>query len=79
MKRITKEHIEMLTRRELSGRLPTDNVTLTRKGLAHRWSCSTETIKRREAAGALTALKLGRLVRYRLSDILALEADAEVR
>jgi hypothetical protein len=52
---------------------------LTRKGLADRWSMSIETLKRRERAGVLRVLKLGRGVRYRLSDVEALEEAAEVR
>jgi hypothetical protein len=52
---------------------------LTRKGLADRWQLSTETLKRRERCGLLPFLKIGRGVRYRLSDIERLEADAEVR
>ncbi len=48
---------------------------LDRKLLANRWSCSIETLKRRERAGVLTAILLGRLVRYRLSDIEAIEDD----
>ncbi len=49
-------------------------VLLDRPRLADRWSCSIETLKRRERAGVLTAILLGRLVRYRLSDIEAIEA-----
>jgi len=49
-----------------------------RNEVASRWHCSVETIKRRERAGILKAYKLGKLVRYRLSDILKLEAEAEV-
>jgi predicted site-specific integrase-resolvase len=42
----------------------------SREQLAHRWSCSIETIKRHERAGRLPALKLSsRCTRYRLSDI----------
>lgn len=42
----------------------------SREQLAIRWSCSIETIKRRERAGLLPALKLSsRCTRYRLSDI----------
>lgn len=52
---------------------------LTRKGLAERWQFSTETLKRRERAGVLPFLKLGRGVRYRLADIERLESDAEIR
>ena len=52
---------------------------LTRRLLADRWSMSTETLERREKAGILPFMRLGRGVRYRLRDIEALEADAEVR
>ena len=51
---------------------------LTRRGLSSRWCVSIETLKRREKAGQLRALKIGRGVRYRLSDILAFEKDAEI-
>jgi hypothetical protein len=53
------------------------DVLFTRRELAERWRQSTETIKRRERAGVLHALKLGRSVRYRLSDVLAFERAAE--
>jgi hypothetical protein len=52
---------------------------LTRKELSGRWQLSTETLKRRERCGLLPFLKLGKGVRYRLSDIQRLEAEAEVR
>jgi hypothetical protein len=52
---------------------------LTRAQLAERWSVSRETIKRREKAGILPVLKLGRDARYRLSDVLRLEREAEIR
>lgn len=52
---------------------------LTRHELSHRWKVSIETLKRREHAGVLTALKLGRGVRYRLLEIEKVEAQAEVR
>jgi hypothetical protein len=50
---------------------------LDRKELAARWSCSTETIKRRQADGSLKATFLpgGRLVRYRLRDVLKAEGS----
>ena len=51
---------------------------LTRRELCDRWSVSTETLKRRERAGILHALKLGRGVRYRLDEVERIEADAEV-
>jgi predicted DNA-binding transcriptional regulator AlpA len=51
---------------------------LTRRELAQRWSCSTETIKRKTAAGDLTPVRFGlRFLRYRLSQIEQLETEAE--
>ncbi len=52
---------------------------LSRRCLSGRWNLSVETLKRREKAGILPFLKLGRGVRYRLSDIERLEQQAEVR
>lgn len=48
---------------------------LTRKDVETRWGVSVETVKRREKDGTLTPVYLpgGRLVRYRLSEILKLE------
>ena len=51
---------------------------LTRRELCDRWRVSHETIKRRERAGILPCLKLGRGVRYRIEDIERIERDAEV-
>ena len=51
----------------------------TRGQLSRRWHVSIMTLKRKEQAGALRAFKIGRAVRYRMSDILAFEAEAEVR
>jgi hypothetical protein len=50
----------------------------TRQDVADRWQQSTETVKRRERAGMLHPLKLGRSVRYRMSDILSFEKASEV-
>lgn len=50
---------------------------ITRRDLAERHRVSQETLKRREKSGLLKAIKVGRLVRYRLSDIHALEASWE--
>jgi hypothetical protein len=48
--------------------------------LALRWNCSKETIKRRERAGLLPALKFNsRVTRYRLSDIERIEYEAQNR
>jgi hypothetical protein len=52
---------------------------LTRSQLCARWQVSRELLKRRERAGILPVLKLGRDARYRLRDVERLEADAEVR
>ncbi len=52
---------------------------ITRQQLAIRWICSTETIKRRERTGILTPIVLGGLVRYKLSEIEAIEAAATVK
>jgi hypothetical protein len=52
---------------------------VTRRELSDRWKLSVETLKRRERSGLLPCLKLGRGVRYRLSVVERLEADAEVR
>jgi predicted DNA-binding transcriptional regulator AlpA len=55
---------------------PTERL-LTRRELANRWSCSTETVKRKTAAGILTPVRFGlRFVRYRLSEIELLETQA---
>ena len=46
--------------------------------LALRWNCSKETLKRREKAGLLPALKFNsRVTRYRLSDIKRIEHEAQ--
>lgn len=53
----------------------THDQLLDRATVANRWSVSIETIKRREKDGTLKATHLpgGRLVRYRLSDVIAAE------
>jgi hypothetical protein len=50
---------------------------ISRAQLCTRWSVCRETIKRREKEGVLKALRFNqRLLRYRLSDILRIEAGA---
>jgi hypothetical protein len=50
---------------------------LSRKAVAQRWETSVETIKRREREGLLKAIRFNqRLLRYKLSDIEALENAA---
>lgn len=51
---------------------------ISRAELARRWRLSVMTLKRREAEGVLRPLKLGRAVRYRLDEVLRIEAGAEV-
>ena len=63
----------------MNGIAITNDSFLTRRELAVRWRQSTETIKRRERAGFLHPLKLGRSVRHRMSEVLAYEKAAEVR
>jgi predicted site-specific integrase-resolvase len=49
---------------------------LSRKTLANRWGVCRETIKRAERAGLLKAIRFNdRLLRYKLSDVLAIEAE----
>jgi predicted site-specific integrase-resolvase len=50
---------------------------LSRRAVANRWQTSVETVKRREREGLLKAIRFNqRLLRYKLSDIEALEAAA---
>ena len=52
--------------------------SLTRKQLAERWNITTRTLKRWEKAGRINPLTLSsRVIRYRLAEVLAIEADAE--
>ncbi len=57
----------------------TNEKMLSRRQLADRWGVSKETLKRREKAGNLPFLKLGKVVRYWLANIEQIEAQAEVR
>ena len=50
---------------------------LSRSDLKDRWACSLETLKRRERDGLLRPLKIGAKVKYRLSDIVEAEREAE--
>jgi len=50
---------------------------ISRPALAARWGCHVETLKRREKAGLLHPHGFStRLVRYRMSEVLALEYEA---
>jgi hypothetical protein len=55
----------------------TEDEFIERTGLAKRWKCHTETIRRKEKTGQLHPLYISsRLVRYRMSEVLALERAA---
>jgi hypothetical protein len=50
---------------------------ISRQELCARWGCSLETLKRREKAGILHPAGFSeRMVRYRLSEVLAVEREA---
>jgi hypothetical protein len=50
---------------------------ISRKTLALRWSCSTETIKRRTREGLLHPIRFNsRMIRYQLSEIIRVEQEA---
>src|SRR5260370_26643509 len=53
-----------------------DDDLIGRPALAYRWKGHTETLKRREKQGLLHPLQLSsRMVRYRMSEELAIEHD----
>ena len=53
-----------------------EETLLTRSELARRWKVSVETLKRRERAKILRPVRLeGRVIRYRLSDVLRIEEE----
>jgi hypothetical protein len=53
-----------------------EEMLLTRSELARRWKVSIETLKRRERARILRPVRLdGRVIRYRLSDVLRIEEE----
>ena len=59
--------------------IPIPETLLSREQLAQRWNVHRETVKRWERAGRLPALCLGpRLKRYRLADVLKIEAEGQV-
>jgi hypothetical protein len=53
-----------------------DDKLLTRLELARRWKVSIDTLKRRERAKILRPVRLdGRIIRYRMSDVLRIEEE----
>jgi hypothetical protein len=60
-----------------SGTPSIEDDLIERSTLARRWKCHRETIRRKEKTGQLHPLQLGeRMIRYRLSEVLAIEAAA---
>ena len=51
---------------------------LSRQELAVRHKTTIETVKRRQKAGLYIAYKLGKHVRYRLSDVIAFEKAGRI-
>jgi hypothetical protein len=55
---------------------PVEDTLLTRRELAARWKVSVETVKRRERASKLRPVRLdGRIIRYRMSEVMRIEQD----
>jgi hypothetical protein len=53
-----------------------EETLLKRTELARRWKVSIDTLKRRERAKILRAVRLdGRVIRYRMSDVLRIEEE----
>ena len=53
-----------------------DEDFISRQGTCARWDCSLETLKRREKQGILHPVGFSeRMVRYRLSEVLAVEQE----
>ena len=58
----------------------TDPVFITQDEVAERWRISTATLERdRSLRQGLKYLKIGGLIRYRMSDLLEYEAKCEVK
>src|SRR5262245_60634148 len=58
---------------------PEKDIFISREALAERWDVHIETIKRDERNGLLIPFRIGgRRIRYRLDDILAIEAEAKI-
>ena len=56
--------------------LPETGSLLSRAQLALRWSCSIETLKRREKSGGLSRILIGpRLIRYSMAEVLKIEGQ----
>ncbi len=53
--------------------LPNTGSLMTQDDLAARWQVTKMTLLRRRSAGLLPFVKLGRGVRFRLADVIAIE------
>jgi hypothetical protein len=54
-----------------------DEQYISRPGLAQRWKCHIESLKRREKKGLLHPIALSsRMIRYSMAEVRALEAQA---
>jgi hypothetical protein len=57
-----------------------DDQLITDQELAKRWSCSPKTLRNQRSQGqGCPYVRLGRMVRYRLSDVVAFEAQGSGR
>lgn len=74
-------HREGPTRNEVPNRgIGLTKPLLTRNELAGRWRCSIETLKRREKSGVLNGMRFsGRMVRYKLDEVLQIERQASCK
>ena len=52
-------------------------ILISRRELAQRWSCSTETVKRRTREGVLHPVRFNsRMIRYAMSEVVRIEQEA---
>jgi DNA-binding transcriptional regulator YhcF (GntR family) len=73
----TKKRARKTNDETLQQGTPENERLLSRRQVASRQNVSVMTVKRREREGVLTPLRFnGRLIRYRLSDVLAYEQAA---
>jgi hypothetical protein len=72
---------QMKSRLIENGAIDVENdILLSRQQVAARWAVSLATVKRREAAGVLHALRFSRRqLRFRLTEVVAAERAAEAR
>jgi hypothetical protein len=68
----------VIAKRYLDANQALQDRLLDRSALKDRWDCSLESLKRFEKSGILRPLKIGAKVKYRLSDIVEAEKEAEV-